>query len=48
MTPLESEPDMASIRYSNAGVNTAGRIIEVVGKAMPHGRIPRRGGCSSR
>ncbi|HVX12087.1 MAG TPA: serine hydrolase domain-containing protein [Pirellulales bacterium] len=29
MTPLDFEPD-SSYRYSNAGINTAGRIIEVV------------------
>lgn len=31
MTPLESEPG-TKYRYSNAGINTAARIIEVVAK----------------
>ncbi len=34
MTPLLFEPD-SSYRYSNAGINTAGRIIEVV-SGMPY------------
>jgi CubicO group peptidase (beta-lactamase class C family) len=34
MTPLQSEPG-TKYRYSNAGINTAGRIIEVVG-GMPY------------
>ena len=34
MTPLEFEPD-SKYQYSNAGINTAGRIIEVVAK-MPY------------
>lgn len=34
MTPLEFEPDRG-YRYSNAGINTAGRIIEVV-SGMPY------------
>ncbi len=34
MTPLQSEPG-TRWSYSNAGINTAGRIIEVVGK-MPY------------
>jgi CubicO group peptidase (beta-lactamase class C family) len=33
MTPLDSEPD-SKYNYSNAGINTAGRIIEVV-SGMP-------------
>ena len=34
MTPLQSEPG-TKYQYSNAGINTAGRIIEVVG-GMPY------------
>ena len=34
MTPLEFEPD-SKYQYSNAGINTAGRIIEVVSR-MPY------------
>ena len=34
MTPLEAEPG-AKYQYSNAGINTAGRVIEVVSK-MPY------------
>jgi len=34
MTPLQSEPG-TKVSYSNAGINTAGRIIEVVSK-MPY------------
>jgi CubicO group peptidase (beta-lactamase class C family) len=34
LTPLESEPD-SKYQYSNAGINTAGRIIEVV-SGMPY------------
>jgi CubicO group peptidase (beta-lactamase class C family) len=34
MTPLDFDPD-SSYRYSNAGINTAGRIIEVV-SGMPY------------
>jgi CubicO group peptidase (beta-lactamase class C family) len=34
MTPLQSEPG-SKFRYSNAGINTAGRIIEVV-SGMPY------------
>src|SRR5258708_14221885 len=34
MTPLQSEPGTKS-QYSNAGINTAGRIIEVV-SSMPY------------
>ncbi len=34
MTPLQSEPG-SKYQYSNAGINTAGRIIEVVGR-MPY------------
>jgi CubicO group peptidase (beta-lactamase class C family) len=34
MTPLQSEPG-SKYRYSNAGINTAGRIIEVV-SGMPY------------
>ncbi|MBN2295783.1 MAG: beta-lactamase family protein [Pirellulales bacterium] len=34
MTPLEFEPD-SKYQYSNAGINTAGRIIEVV-SGMPY------------
>jgi CubicO group peptidase (beta-lactamase class C family) len=34
MTPLESEPG-TKYRYSNAGINTAGRILEVV-SGMPY------------
>ena len=34
MTPLEFEPD-TKYQYSNAGINTAGRIIEVV-SGMPY------------
>jgi CubicO group peptidase (beta-lactamase class C family) len=34
MTPLQFEPD-TKYQYSNAGINTAGRIIEVVSK-MPY------------
>ena len=37
MTPLEFEPD-SNYRYSNAGINTAGRIIEVVAE-MPFERF---------
>lgn len=43
MTPLESEPG-TKYRYANAGINTAGRIIEVVsGMRM---RITWRSACS--
>src|SRR5262245_22162734 len=34
LTPLQTEPD-TKYQYSNAGINTAGRIIEVVG-GMPY------------
>ncbi len=34
MTPLQFEPD-SKYQYSNAGINTAGRIIEVV-SGMPY------------
>ena len=37
MTPLEFEPD-SKYQYSNAGINTAGRIIEVVSE-MPFERF---------
>ena len=45
MTPLQFEPG-SKYQYSNAGINTAGRIIEVV-SGMPT-RIFCRSGCSSR
>jgi CubicO group peptidase (beta-lactamase class C family) len=35
MTPLDFEPGTKHFQYSNAGINTAGRIIEVVSR-MPY------------
>jgi CubicO group peptidase (beta-lactamase class C family) len=35
MTPLDFEPGAKSFQYSNAGINTAGRIIEIVSR-MPY------------
>jgi CubicO group peptidase (beta-lactamase class C family) len=40
MTPLEFAPD-SKYQYSNAGINTAGRIIEVVG-GMPYEEFLQR------
>ena len=40
MTPLQFDPD-SEYRYSNAGINTAGRIIEVV-SGMPYDEFLRK------
>ena len=41
MTPLEFEPD-SRYQYSNAGINTAGRIIEVVSKMKYEAFLQKR------
>ncbi len=46
MLPLDFEPD-SKYQYSNAGINTAGRIIEVV-SGMPLREVSRQAACSSR
>ena len=45
LTPLQFEPG-SKWKYSNAGINTAGRIIEVV-SGMPYEKFLKNG-CSTR